>query len=62
MRQQILKEEWRRAREVGGYNDPITAFSNLVNGRWTEKDVTSGVTTIFDTPNFGTIRLRGRWD
>lgn len=60
--QQILKEEWRRAREVGGYNDPVTAMSNIANGRATEKDIRSGVTSIYDTPNYGTIRLKGRWD
>ena len=60
--QQILKEEWRRAREVGGYNDPATALNNVLNGRATEKDIRSGVTSIYDTPGYGTIRLKGRWD
>lgn len=60
--QQILKEEWRRAREVGGYNAPATALNNVLNGRATEKDIRPGVTSIYDTPNFGTIRLKGRFD
>lgn len=60
--QQILAEEFRRARAVGGYNDPLTALSNVLSGNATEKDVTSGVNSIFDTPGFGTIRLKGRWD
>ncbi len=60
--QQILDEAFRRAREVGGYNDPITAFKNLLNGTATEKDIRPGVNTIYDTPNFGTLQLKGRWD
>ena len=60
--QKILDEEFRRAREVDGYNDPITAFSNLLNGTATEKDIRPGVNTIYDTREFGTIRLKSRWD
>ena len=60
--QQILNEEWRRAREVGGYNDPITAFTNLFRGEATEKDLRQGVNTIQDTPAIGTVRLKSRWD
>ncbi len=60
--QQILDEEFRRAREVGGYNDPFTAFSNLLSGKATEKDIRPGVNTVYDTPAIGTFRLKSRWD
>ena len=59
---QILNEEFRRAREVGGYNDPITALVNLLSGRATERDVRPAVNTIFDVPGRRGIRLRTRWD
>lgn len=58
----MLDEEFRRANEVGGYNDPVTALGNILSGQATDKDVRSGVNSIFDTPEFGTIRLKGRWD
>ena len=60
--QQMLKEEFRRAREVGGYNDPITALMNLLNGTATERDIRPGVNHISDVPGYGTIRLRSRHD
>lgn len=59
--QVILEEERRRARAVGGYNDPITALRNLFAGQLTEKDVSPGVNTIYDTPKHGTSLLRGRF-
>lgn len=61
-KQRQIQEEFRRAREVGGYNDPITALSNIVAGRATSKDITTGITNRFDLPEYGTIRLKGRWD
>ena len=59
---QILDEEFRRAREVGGYNDPITALVNLLSGTATERDVRPAVNTIFDVPGRRGIRLKTRWD
>ena len=57
-----VEEEFRRAREVGGYNDPITALSNILSGRATSKDVTTGVNSMHDLPQFGRVRIKGRWD
>ena len=36
--QDLIREAQRdHARKVGGYNDPFTAFSNLLSGNLTEK-------------------------
>lgn len=61
-KQYQVEEEFRRAREVGGYNDPITALSNILSGRATSKDITTGTNNIYDLPQFGTVRFKGRWD
>ena len=57
-----VEEEFRRAREVGGYNDPVTALGNIRAGQATSKDISTGVTNMFDLPQFGTVRLKGRWN
>ena len=62
-KQRLIDEESRRARAVGGYNDPVTALRNVLNGRATAKDIGTGVVShIFDTPGFGTLRLKSRYD
>lgn len=61
-KQQILKEEFRRSREVGGSTDPITALFNLFSGTATERDVRPGVNHIQDVPGYGGLRLKGRWN
>ena len=60
--QQILQEEFRRAREAGGYNDPITALINLFSGTATEQDIRPAVNHIQDVPERRGIRLKSRWD
>lgn len=49
----LLRGEWERARAIGGYEDPITAFSNLFSGRTSARTVqptlrVDGSTTIQD--------------
>ena len=42
----IFRAEAKRAREVGGYNDPITALCNLFSGNVTEKDFQENIISL----------------
>lgn len=42
----IFRAEAKRAREVGGYNDPITAICNLLSGNVTEKDFQENIISL----------------
>lgn len=35
----VLKAEWERARAIGGYEDPFTAFANVLNGTVSERTI-----------------------
>lgn len=60
--QQILQEEYRRSREIGGSSDPITALVNLFSGTATERDIRPAVNHIQDVPGHAGFRLKSRWD
>lgn len=42
----IFRAEAKRARELGGYSDPITALCNLFSGNVTERDVQENIIDI----------------
>ena len=35
----LQRAEWDRARKIGGYEDPITALTNLFNGTATKRTI-----------------------
>lgn len=42
----IFRAEAKRARDVGGYSDPITALCNLFSGNVTEKDFQENIISL----------------
>ena len=42
----IFRAEAKRARELGGYSDPITALCNLFSGNVTERDFQENIIDI----------------
>lgn len=61
-RRVIQRAERAHMHEVGGYNDPITAFRNLFAGELTERDIAPGVNTLHAVPRdiyLGADRLEG---
>lgn len=55
--QKILAAELEEARSVGGYNDPFTAFANILSGTATSKDVTLGINHFQDVQGYQGIKI-----
>ena len=47
---QVMKAEIERARRLGGYSDPLTAFRNLQAGTATEADIAPAYGSLEDIP------------
>lgn len=50
---QIMLAEMERARELGGFSDPLTAARNIANGQSTARDVVSAYSNIYELPEYG---------